>query len=201
MREIGVIGLSLTLSFAGWLAAEQTAPRASTATPQTLLQQLSELFEPLNISVAPSAAGFSETMGTREFRVRWTAGTAVFPANAPQPGPPPDGSFLLFQERKYSDPPPRRRSLDLAAERLFIAAVDRSNRLRAWTTIIDPRIVRAEGPGPAGTLAGQTLHLQETEFLASLPDDPEIFEVRFYEPRSNGQARRLALLGSVFPNR
>jgi hypothetical protein len=69
---------------------------------------------------------------------------------------------------------------------MLVAAIDKNHRLISWSIIPDPRLVRSEGPGPDGVLRGETLYFEKAEFLLSLPDDPEIVEIRFYQPRPEG---------------
>src|SRR5262245_4916102 len=182
-----VIALVLTEPLLGCLRAAQTERSASPAAPKTVTQQLTELLEPVKVQVAPSAMAPNDSAGTRELRVRWTAGGVTASSTQPLKGPPPAGSFSISEQRHYAEAAPRQRSLDLGPGRLLMAAVDRSGRLKSWIVILDPRIVRSEGPGPDGTLTGETLHLGQAEFFLSVPDDPEIVELRLFESQSSGQ--------------
>ena len=187
----------------GCLRAEQAGPTVSPATPaqKTPVQQLSEILEPFKVQVTSSSLSTPENTGTRELRLRWTSGTASTTPDAPKPGPPPQGAFSVFRQQRYSEAPPRQRTLNLAPDRLLIAGVDSKGQLKSWTVMVDPRIVRSEGPGPDGTLTGQTLHMEQTEFFVSVPDDPAIVEVRLYEAQPDGRSFKLGQVGVVSLNR
>jgi hypothetical protein len=107
------------------------------------------------------------------------------------------GAFKVSSQRVYAEPVRRQRTLEIAPGRVLIAAIDRANQLKSWMVILDPRIIRSEGPGPDGTLTGQELKLDDVEFLLPLPDDPEITELRLFEPRLDGQQYTLVSVGSI----
>jgi hypothetical protein len=107
------------------------------------------------------------------------------------------GAFIISEQRKYSEPAHQQLSMDLGPGRLFVAAIDRTRVLRSWKVILDPRVVRSEAPGPGGTLRGQTLYLDEAEFVVTIPDDPDIVELRLFEVLPDGQAYRLSTAGSL----
>jgi hypothetical protein len=46
---------------------------------------------------------------------------------------------------------------------------------------------------------GVTLHRANADFFVPVPDDPDITELRVYQPHGNGQAFRPELLGTVQP--
>jgi len=107
------------------------------------------------------------------------------------------GAFVISGQRKYSESARQPLSIDLGPGRLFVVAIDRTRVLRSWSIILDPRVVRSEGPGPDGTLTGQTLYLEDAEFVLSIPDDPDIVELRLFEVLPDGQAYRLSSAGSL----
>ena len=178
MRMLTLAALLLVGPLLGCLRASQATPR-----PSSVVERLSELLAPQKVQVSAATMSSSESMGTRELRVKWVTGKAA----------PAVGIFSLATEQRYSEAAPRQRSLEIAPGRILIATVDRSSRLKSWMVIPDPRIVRSEGPGPDGTLTGQTLHMEQAEFFLSIPDDPEIVELRLYEPQLN----KLVLVGSI----
>ena len=203
VRTIGIAVIFLAMIGPGSLVAQQ-APASPTPESKALMQRLSEMLEPVGVTVATEAMSSSPSIGTKELRVRWGNGTSPAPLSGQgtlTPGPPPAGSFSISSQRRYAETVPRQRGLEIAPGRLLVAAIDRSGRLRSWMVIIDPRIIRSEGPGPDGTLTGQTLVVQQAEFLLSVPDDPEIVECRFYEPVLNGNTYRLVGMGSLFVTR
>lgn len=92
---------------------------------------------------------------------------------------------------------PRLRSVELSTSQLFIAATDSEGRLRYWTLVSDPRIVRAERPDATGLLSGEVLYDAQAELHVSLPDDKQISQVRIYKPEWNGGAFALQSIGIV----
>jgi len=172
--------------------------RATQATrTNSVVEQLSHLLAPQKVQVSAATMSSPPSAGTRELRVKWVTGNAASTSEQPKPGPPPVGIFSIAAQQRYSEAPSRQRSLEIATGRILIAAVDRSNRLKSWSVIPDPRILRSEGPGPDGTLTGQALHMEQAEFFLSIPDDPEIVELRLYEPQLNGTEYRLSPVGSI----
>ena len=203
LRTIGTAVTFLAMIGPGSLVAQQ-APPSSPPESKAVMQRLSEMLEPEGVRVATEAMSSSSSMGTKELRVRWGKGSSpAAPAGQATltPGPPPAGSFSISSQRRYSETMPRQRGLEIAPGRLLVAAIDRSGRLRSWMVIPDPRIIRSEGPGPDGTLTGQTLVVEQAEFFLSVPDDPEIVECRFYEPVLNGNTYKLLGMGSLFVTR
>jgi hypothetical protein len=190
------VGVLIVAGLSTVAQAQQTRIRVA-APEKSIEQQLSELLEPVNIIVT-SAVSSSQTAGTKELRVRWTTGSA-----AAIPGPPAarpvlgSGAFIISGQRKYSEPAHQQLSMDLGPGRLFIAAIDRTRVLRSWKIILDPRVIRSEGPGLDGTLTGQTQYLEDAEFVVAIPDDPDIVELRLFEVLPDGQAYRLSSAGSL----
>lgn len=188
MRNCSVFA---TLFLVGCLHAAQTRPPAAAAKP--LVDQLSELLTPTQVKVTASDLSPSESHGTRELRVRWTS-TLPAGANASSMSA---GAFNVSSQRVYAEPARRQRTLEIAPGRVLIAAIDRMNRLKSWIVMLDPRILRSEGPGPDGTLTGREVMLDVAEFFIAVPDDPEITELRFFEPRLDGQQYTLVTVGSI----
>jgi hypothetical protein len=199
ITRIWAVGLLLILSFPRFSQAQQRGQPPAPSEQKPVIQQLSDLLSPFSVQVTATALVL-EPVATRELRIRWTTGS-VSPPQSAKPETPPAGAFSLVEERKYAEPPTLQRSLDLAAGRILLAAIDRNGRLKSWIVVADPRLIRAEEPGPGGTLTGRTLYLEETEFFVSLPDDPDIVDLRFYEPQPAGQTYTLAALGAVALNR
>lgn len=101
---------------------------------------------------------------------------------------------------KRSGTLPRQRSLELAPTLMFVAAVDASNKLRWWSTMPDPRVVRSETQTATGELRSQDYYLTNVTVVVAFPDDPEIATLRFYHPVWNGTDFELKLL-TVVPTR
>jgi hypothetical protein len=78
-----------------------------------------------------------------------------------------------------------------------VIAVDAQGRQVYRQLIADPRVLRAERPGPTGELVGETLHHATADFSVALPDDPSIVELHFYQPRWTGTGWTLDPIGRV----
>jgi hypothetical protein len=61
----------------------------------------------------------------------------------------------------------------------------------------DPRILRAERPGPDGVLTGEVIFQKSVNFTLNIPDDSAAVEVRLYHPRSTGQEFIPILISSM----
>jgi len=92
----------------------------------------------------------------------------------------------IAEDRKRSGTLPRQRSLELAPTLMFVAAVDATNKLRWWSIMPDPRVVRSETQTATGELRSQDLYLSNVTVVVAFPDDPEISTLRFYQPVWNG---------------
>jgi hypothetical protein len=188
MRKLLVVAMLLV----GTLHARRAISQTGTG-PKPLVEQLSDLLSATQVKVAAAAFSPSESQGTREFRVSWTASSPAA-ANSSSMA---SGAFQVSSQRVYPERAQRQRTLEMAPGRVLIAAIDRTNQLKSWTVMLDPRIVRAEGPGPDGTLTGQEVMLDNVEFLIAFPDDPEIIELRLFEPRLERQQYTLVAVGSI----
>ena len=103
----------------------------------------------------------------------------------------------IVDDRKRSGTLPRQRSLELAPTLMFVAAVDASNKLRWWSIMPDPRVVRSETQTATGELRSQDYYLTNVTVVVAFPDDPGISTLRFYHPVWNGTDFDLKLLTVV----
>jgi hypothetical protein len=152
-------------------------------------------------TVNPSPTIIQEDSDTNEslleVRVRWTANADIRSSNKP-------GSalslategFSLIDSRQTSGPLPRQRMPELSPDQILVVTTDQQGEQTGWTLIPDPRIIRAESPGPDGELTGQVLHLSSAEFLVPVPADSTA-GMRFYQPFWTGKEFSLILLGST----
>jgi len=92
----------------------------------------------------------------------------------------------IAEDGKRSGTLPRQRSLELAPTLMFVAAVDATNKLRWWSIMPDPRVVRSETQTATGELRSQDYYLSSVTVVVAFPDDPEISTLRFYHPVWNG---------------
>lgn len=136
----------------------------------------------------------------RELKIRWAdstkSTTELTPAiKAAQQTQSPSVSVL--EDKKRSGTLPRHRSLELSPTHIFIAGVDANNRLRWWSIMPDPRVVRSETQTPTGELRGEDYYVSNVTLMVAFPDDPEIANLRFYHPVWNGTDFDLKPLTSV----
>jgi hypothetical protein len=92
---------------------------------------------------------------------------------------------------------PRQREPELNFDKMVIVARDREEHIIVWHVIADPRIIRAESPGPGGELTGRILYRERADFLITLPDDSRITRIDFYHPRWTGAQFELDHVGAL----
>jgi hypothetical protein len=140
----------------------------------------------------------AQRRGLQEVRVRWdTYIGSPAPQVVPQPAQPTTNAFTVERRWWLSGSLPRRRNSQLSENQLVIVALDAQGKRIDTQFIPDPRVLRAESPGPSGELRGEILHHATTELLITLPDDPSITELRIYHPRWNGSTFLLEPLGTI----
>jgi hypothetical protein len=132
----------------------------------------------------------------QELTIRWTP----YPGRdgAIVPGVvAPAADFAVVERRAVPGPLPRQRKPQLSADQLVAIAVDATGREVDWQLVKDPRVIRAEQPGPDGRLTGQLLHRADTELLLTLPANGTLVEVAIYEPSWTGDGYVLRYLGAI----
>jgi hypothetical protein len=92
---------------------------------------------------------------------------------------------------------PRHRSMELSSQHLVLVTVDTSNHLRWWSSIPDPRILRAEEPDANNRLSGRVIFQPTVEAMIEIPDDPSAIELRFYHPQWTDDRFVLTLVSTV----
>lgn len=180
-------------------AAGDVQPRGETIR----LARLRELMSAVGVSVdeAPAAPRGG---GHREVSIVWEAD----PSSKGEASAPEASAFESRRDsfghtlrvagtRRRAGAPPRHRSPELSQDKLMVAAVGAGGKLRWWTLVDDPRLIRAEGPGPDGVLTGQVLYRAAPEFVVAVPDDRTITELRLYHPRWTGEEFVLDLINTV----
>ena len=106
----------------------------------------------------------------------------------------------VIEDKKRSGTLPRHRSLELSPAHIFIAAVDAADKLRWWSIMPDPRLVRGETETSTGELRGDNYYVSNVTLVVAFPDDPDIANLRFYHPVWNGTDFDLEAL-AVVPTR
>jgi len=90
----------------------------------------------------------------------------------------------------------RERNPELSADQLVAIGADLTGTMVSWSLIKDPRIVRAEQPGPDGVLTGRILYRATTQLTLALPDLPQLIQVGLYQPRWTGTTWILDLIAT-----
>jgi hypothetical protein len=160
--------------------------------------QLKKLMSKVSVDVVETAARTELRPSYRELKIRWTdsAKTNDLKTEAQTKAP----SALIVEDNRRSGTLPRQRSLELSQTLIFIAAVDATNKLRWWSTMPDPRVVRAESPTATGEIRRQDFYASNVTLVVAFPDDPEITTLRIYHPVWNGTEFDLQPL-SILPTR
>jgi hypothetical protein len=152
-------------------------------------EQLKKLLSKVGVDVLEIAARTDTSQTYRELKIRWDDSTksATEPRSAisseEQMQAP---SVSVVEDRKRSGTLPRHRSLELSPTHIFIVAVDATNKLRWWSIMPDPRVVRAETQTATGELRGENYFVSDVTLVVAFPDDPQIANLRFYHPVWNG---------------
>lgn len=161
-------------------------------------QQLKKLLARVGVDVPAIEARRAEPQRFRELKIRLSD-----PAKSPigskaalskQEQTP---SAAIVEDKKQSGALPRQRSLELSPTQIFIAGLDAANKLRWWSIVPDPRIVRSETQSPTGEMRGEDYYVSNVTLVVAFPDDPEIANLRFYRPVWNGTDYDLKLLTNV----
>jgi hypothetical protein len=141
--------------------------------------------------------GWCQTI--QEVRIRWNTSPPL-PPDAPaaqRSSQSVSHLFSLVDRQVTSGRLPREREPEVNFDKLVIVARTDDEEIVAWQVISDPRIIRAESPGPGGELAGRLLYRDRADFLFTLPDDPRIARLEFYQPRWTGAQFDLDRVGGV----
>ena len=139
----------------------------------------------VDVDVPENDARTTQPQAYRELKIRWgdsTKSTTDLRSEAQTSSP----RVSIVEDKKRSGTLPRQRSLELAPSLMFIAAVDAANKLRWWSIMPDPRVVRAETQTATGELRSQDYYVANVTLVVAFPDDPEIATLRFYHPVWNG---------------
>jgi len=157
---------------------------------ETLQQeQLKKLMSKVGVDVGEIQARTDQPATYRELKVNWTDATKSTTelrsaVNSEQQTQAP--KISIVEDKKRSGTLPRQRSLELSPTHILIAAVDATDKLRWWSIMPDPRLVRTETPNSTGELRGENYYVSNVMFIVAFPDDPEIANLRFYHPVWNG---------------
>ena len=150
-------------------------------------QQLKKLLSRVGVDVPAIEARRAQPQKYRELKIRLSD-----PTKSPSDSRPAlnkkeqTPSAAIVEDKRESGALPRQRSLELSPTQIFIAAVDATNKLRWWSIVPDPRVVRSETQSPTGEMRGEDYYVSNVTLVVAFPDDPEIVNLRFYRPVWNG---------------
>ena len=182
-------------------AGPKPAPPAETAVGKraSLSERVRSLLAASGAEVGMAATpAQASARSHRELRVSWEADRAALPSPAAaQYKNAPGRVALLSQAVRREGALPKQRSAELSPTQVVIVALDAEGRMRWCGLAEDPRLLRAEAPGPDGELTGQVTYRESAEFIVEYPDDESIKEIRLYHPEWDGQKFSLAPLGAV----
>jgi hypothetical protein len=161
-------------------------------------QQLKKLLARVGVDVPAIEARTAQPQKYRELKIRLSD-----PTKSPNESRPAlskqeqTASAAIVEDRKHSGVLPRQRSLELSPTQIFIAGVDANDKLRWWSIVPDPRVVRSETQSPTGELRSEDYYVSNVTLAVAFPDDPEIANLRFYRPVWNGTEYDLKPLTNV----
>jgi hypothetical protein len=202
---LSAIGLVCAASlFATAVAQETGTPAASTETAVASRTSLSERVRALlaasGVEVGPAlnTTAASSSRAHRELKISWEADKAALPHPAAAQYKNAAGRVALASANvRREGGLPKQRSAELSPTQVVVVALDSEGRMRWCGLVTDPRLLRAEGPGPDGELTGQVIYKESAEFIVQYPDDDAVVEVRLYHPDWDGQKFSLELVGAV----
>ncbi|HKV37130.1 MAG TPA: hypothetical protein VJP89_22505 [Pyrinomonadaceae bacterium] len=151
-------------------------------------EQLQRLLSRVGVDVPAAEARAAKPQTYRELKIR-LAETAKSNETKPvlntqeQMQAP---SAAIVEDKRLAGALPRSRSLELSPTHIFVAAVDATNKLRWWSVMPDPRVVRSETQSPTGELRAEDYYVSNVTLVVAFPDDPDIANLRFYHPVWNG---------------
>jgi len=161
-------------------------------------ERLKKLLSKVGVDVPEINSRGAQAQAYRELKIRWGNSTKSIPELKPASSAGDRISAVsVVDDNKRSGALPRNRSLELSPAHVFVAAVDAANKLRWWSIMPDPRVVRSESQTPSGELRSQEYYVSNVTFSVAFPDDSEIASLRFYHPVWNGTDFDLKLLTSV----
>lgn len=145
----------------------------------------------------PNVSAVIDAGSATAITIRWNVSESLTGDPLPPGDVRPLDQFQVLARRPVAPGFVRERAPQLSVERVVVIAVDASGREVAWQHVADPRIVRAETPGPTLELSGQTLYRPVAELLVTLPDAIAAVAIRVYEVQWNGTEFVLREIGEV----
>jgi hypothetical protein len=106
-------------------------------------------------------------------------------------------SLELLEDRSVLGAFPRQRNPELSSQHLVVVVLGEGGEEITRVVVPDPRIVRAELPGPEGDLESELLIRDDVEWHLVIPDDPNAHTLEVFHPRWTGTAFVLDSIGSI----
>ncbi|HEX8189550.1 MAG TPA: hypothetical protein VF586_14435 [Pyrinomonadaceae bacterium] len=202
---LSAIGLALAASLLFATTGAQEAgkvspPASAVGSRASLSERVRSLLAEAGVEVGAAAANTpaASARAHRELKVSWEADKSALPKPAAaQNKNAPGRVALLGASARREGALPRQRSAELSPTQVVVVALDAEGRMRWCGLVADPRLLRAEVPGPDGELSGQVLYRESAEFVVHYPDDEAVAEVRLYHPEWDGEKFSLELVGAV----
>jgi hypothetical protein len=182
-------------------AGVPSAPKTAAERGDALSERVRRLLAEAGVGVGAAGANSSSASRThREVALTWEADKASLPEPAAAQYRNAQGRVALARAaERRAGALPKQRSAELSSGQVVVVALDAAGRMLWCGLVEDPRLLRAEWPGPDGQLTGQVIYRESAEFVVEYPDDEAIAEVRLYHPDWDGQKFSLKLVGAVAP--
>lgn len=130
----------------------------------------------------------------RELLVRWTptptAGRGGLQGLSTE-------RLSVIQEQAGTGSLRRERNPQVTEDQLVLVQRSDDGTALDWRLVKNPRIIRAELPGPDGRLSGGVIERDSAEMLITLPNLASASRLSVYQPHWNGTEFLLDLIGEV----
>ena len=192
-----VLFAAICLAYAQQKSTSQTDDlRAKQQSEANQKQRFNQLMSRIGVEVSETAPPTAIT-AYRQLNISLSSSNkTTSPVSAEQQQPAASIVQVKSSEVKRGSLP-KHRSFELATNQLVLLTVDEGSRLRWWSIMPDPRILRAERPGPNGTLTGEVLFQSKVDFAVNVPNDSTAVELRLYHPQWTGQEFELVLISKI----
>lgn len=202
--KVALSAVGLVLAASLLLLADAGAQEAGAPSPQeksavgSLAERVRALLAARGVEVGAAPSPNSSARTHRRLSVEWEADRSALPAPASAQHKNAPGRVTLARaSERRTGALPKQRSAELSTTQVVVVALDSAGRMRWCGLVEDPRLLRAEAPGPDGELSGQVIYRDSAEFVIQYPDDEAVAEVRLYHPGWDGQNFSLELIGAV----
>lgn len=175
---------------------EQMKPLTEKDKATKIRNHLEALLSEVGVQVA-DALPDSKAPTYRDLRVRYESFGKTGANGLIEGAQPAVGTLAQLSSIERAGTLPRERSVELSTDRILIIGVDQNRVMRWWKLMVDPRLVRAEAPGPNGEMQGKGHYVSSVDFSIEYPEDPQLKELRLYRVTWDGREFHLELLGAL----